>query len=201
VEVVAMDDLSGASKASVAAGVELRELDLATPEAVRIIIDARPDSVVHYAAQTSVPASFADPVRDAWSTILGRLRVIEACRRSGVAEFVCVTTGGALCGRPMTALWDERAAVTPTSPYGISKSIVESYLNVIASASHVTVLRLANVYGPRQVLVGEARVVATFIDRMRGGLPVVIHGDGEQTRDLLYVEDAVDAIEVDLQRV
>jgi UDP-glucose 4-epimerase len=197
-EVVVMDDLSGASVTNVAAEAEFREIDLATPEAVLSIIDAHPDSVVHCAAQTSVPASFADPVRDAWSNILGSLNVVEGCRRSGVTEFVYVTTGGALYGRPMVAPWDEQAAITPISPYGISKSVVESYLNVMAPASWVTVLRLANVYGPRQGLAGEAGVVATFIDRMVRGVPVVIHGDGEQTRDLLYVEDAVDAIEAAL---
>jgi UDP-glucose 4-epimerase len=98
----------------------------------------------------------------------------------------------------MDAAWDESAAITPISPYGISKWTVERYLEVLPPAPHVTVLRLANVYGPRQGALGEAGVVATFIERMRAGLPVVIHGDGEQTRDLLYVADAVDAIEAAL---
>jgi UDP-glucose 4-epimerase len=174
--------------------VSLVKGDLATPEAFTAIIDALPDAVVHCAAQTSVPASFDDPIRDARSNIVGSLNVIEGCRRAGVAQFVYVTTGGALYSRPMSVPWDERAAITPISPYGISKWTVELYLKVLAAAVSVTVLRLANVFGPRQGAVGESGVVATFIGRMRAGLPVVIDGDGDQTRDLLYVEDAVDAI-------
>lgn len=197
-DVVVMDDLTGGSKVNVPAGVSLARIDLATPEAVAAIIDVHPDTVVHCAAQTSVPASFDDPVRDARSNIIGSLNVIEGCRRVSAATLAYVTTGGALYGRRMSVAWDEDAAITPISPYGISKWTVESYLNVLAAASRVTVLRLANVYGPRQGAVGESGVVATFIDRMRGGLPVVIDGDGEQTRDLLYVADAIDAIEAAL---
>jgi UDP-glucose 4-epimerase len=98
----------------------------------------------------------------------------------------------------MVVPWNEQAAVNPISPYGISKWIVESYLGVLAPASAVTILRLSNIYGPRQGAAGEAGVVATFLDRMQRGLPVEIHGDGEQTRDLLYVGDAVDAIQAAL---
>lgn len=196
--VVVIDDLSASLEANLPAGVLLERIDIATPEAVAAIIDARPDVVVHCAAQTSVPASFDDPVRDARSNIIGSLNVIDACRRAGVDQLVYVTTGGALYGRPMTFAWDEQAAITPISPYGISKWTAESYLGVLAPAPTVTVLRLANVYGPRQGAVGEAGVVATFIGRMRAGVPVVIDGDGEQTRDLLYVADAVEAIQAAL---
>jgi UDP-glucose 4-epimerase len=197
-DVVVIDDLSGGSEGHVPAGVPFARIDLATPEAAAAIADAHPDAVVHCAAQTSVPASFDDPVRDARSNIIGSLNVIDGCRRAGVAHFVYVTTGGALYGRPMTVAWDEQAAITPISPYGISKWTVELYLDVLEAAPRVTVLRLANVYGPRQGARGESGVVATFIGRMRAGLPVVIDGDGEQTRDLLYVADAVDAIEAAL---
>lgn len=197
-DVVVVDDLSTGSEANLPAGVPLRSVDLAASEAVASVVDVNPDAVVHCAAQTSVPDSFDDPTRDARSNILGSLAVIEACRQAGVAQLVYVTTGGAMYGRPMVVPWDENAPVTPISPYGISKSIVESYLAVLAPAPQVTVLRLANIYGPRQASVGEAGVVASFIHRMRGGLPVVIDGDGEQTRDLLYVADAVDAIQAAL---
>ena len=197
-DVVVIDDLSGGSDANLPPGVPLLRIDLANTDAVAAIIEARPDAVVHCAAQTSVPASFDDPVRDARSNLIGSLNVIDGCRRAGVVHFVYVTTGGALYGRPMTVAWNEQAAITPISPYGISKWTVESYLDVLVAAPLVTVLRFANVYGPRQGAVGESGVVATFIDRMRARLPVVIDGDGEQTRDLLYVADAVDAIETAL---
>jgi len=197
-DVVVIDDLSAGSDSYLPAGVPLVKIDLAAGEAAAAIADARPDAVVHCAAQTSVPASFDDPARDARSNIIGSLNVIDGCRRVGVSQLVYVTTGGALYGRPMTVAWDEQAAITPISPYGISKWTVESYLHVLAAAPMVTVLRLANVYGPRQGAVGESGVVATFIGRMRAGLPAIIDGDGEQTRDLLYVADAVDAIQATL---
>jgi UDP-glucose 4-epimerase len=197
-DVVVIDDLSGGSEAHLPAGVPLTRIDLAAPGAAAAIANAHPDAVVHCAAQTSVPASFDDPVRDAQSNIIGSLNVIDGCRRAGAAHFVYVTTGGALYGRPMSVAWDEQASITPISPYGISKWTVESYMKILAAAPRVTVLRLANVYGPRQGACGESGVVATFIGRMQAGLPVVIDGDGEQTRDLLYVADAVDAIQAAL---
>jgi UDP-glucose 4-epimerase len=197
-EVIVVDDLSMGSEANLPNGVRLIKVDLATREAVTRIVDAHPDAVIHCAAQTSVPASFEDPTSDARTNIIGSLTVVEACRLARVAALVYVTTGGALYGRPMTVPWDEQAPISPISPYGISKSIVEAYLALLVPTSLVAVLRLSNVYGPRQGSVGESGVVAAFIQRMRGGLPVVIDGDGEQTRDLLYVADAVDAIEAAL---
>jgi UDP-glucose 4-epimerase len=198
VEVVVLDDLSRGLASNLPAGVQLLEIDLATPDAVSAIVDARPDSVVHCAAQVSVPASFDDPIRDAQSNIVGSLSVIKGCIAAGVTSLVYVTTGGALYGRPMVVPWDEQATISPISPYGVSKSVVEAYLEVLVPAPDTTVLRLANVYGPRQGSVGESGVVATFIDHMRKGHGVVIYGDGEQTRDLLYVADAVDVIETAL---
>lgn len=194
-DVVVVDDLSTGSEANLPPRAAFTKVDLATPEAVAAIVAARPDVVIHCAAQTSVPVSFENPVLDARANIVGSLNVIEACRRAQVDQLVYVTTGGALYGDAMTEPWDEQAHITPISPYGISKSIVESYLSVLEPALRMTILRFANVYGPRQGSLGEAGVVATFIDRMRTGASVVIHGDGEQTRDLVYVADAVDAIE------
>jgi len=192
--VIVLDDLSRGSEANLPPNVPLLKIDIATADAVAAIVDPRPDVVIHCAAQTSVPASFDDPVRDAGSNLIGSLRVIEGCRRAGVTDLIYVTTGGALYGGPMVVPWDEQAAIAPISPYGISKFAVETYLGVLAAAPRVSVLRFANVYGPRQGRAGESGVVATFIARMAAGLPVVIDGDGEQTRDLLFVADAVEAI-------
>lgn len=120
-DVVVIDDLSSGSEANAPAGASLLRIDLATAEAVDAIIDAHPDSVIHCAAQTSVPKSFNDPAGDARSNIVGSLMVIEACRRAAVADLMYITTGGALYGRPMVVPWDEQAAVTPISLYGITK--------------------------------------------------------------------------------
>jgi UDP-glucose 4-epimerase len=193
--VTVLDDLSGGSAANVAPGAELLRLDLESAEARDAVTALAPTAIVHCAAQASVPGSFADPVRDARSNIVGSLRLVDAARAAGTGRFVYITTGGALFGRPMTAPWRETDPIDPISPYGISKSTVETYLGVLPPAPVTSVLRLANVYGPRQGASGEAGVVAVFLDQMTRGLPVVIHGDGEQTRDLVYVGDVVDAVE------
>jgi UDP-glucose 4-epimerase len=197
--VVVVDDLSTGLAANIPATVELLEMDLADSAAVDALVAIDAQAIIHCAAQTSVPVSFEDPLRDARSNILGSLALLEACRRGAIEQFVYVTTGGALYGRPMTVAWDEQAAVDPISPYGVSKSIVESYLAVLKPTPRTAVLRLANVYGPRQGASSESGVVAIFIDRMKRDLPVTIDGDGFQTRDLLFVADAVDAVEAVLQ--
>jgi UDP-glucose 4-epimerase len=199
-EVVVVDDLSSGDRGNVPSGVSFVRLDLASPDAIPILADIRPTAVVHSAAQTSVAASVHDPVGDARSNVVGSLALITACRLAGVAKFVYLTTGGALYGGSDRTAHDERAAISPMSPYGVSKWTVESYLRILPPADSVTVLRLSNVYGPRQRATGEGGVVATFADRMLRDLPVVIDGDGEQTRDMLFVSDAVDAVEAALNR-
>jgi UDP-glucose 4-epimerase len=199
-KLVVIDDLSSGVASNVPHGVELFRLDLASPEAQVAIADLHPTVVIHCAAQTSVPASVADPVRDARSNAIGSLNVFLASRVAGARQVVYVTTGGALYGDSDAAAHTEHDQIAPASPYGISKWMAELYLGVIGAAPTATVLRLANVYGPRQAARGEAGVIATFVSRMRDGLSVVVDGDGEQTRDMLYVDDAVAAIKAAMDR-
>ena len=154
----------------------------------------RPEVVIHLAAQADVGTSVADPELDASVNVLGTLAVLEAAR-AVEAQIVFSSTGGAIYGdvdRP-AAEDDERR---PVSPYGTAKLAAEEYLatwNRLHGTRHV-VLRFANVYGPRQLAKLEGGVVAIFMDRLRAGEGVTIFGDGEQTRDFVYVGDVVEAI-------
>jgi UDP-glucose 4-epimerase len=193
-EVLVVDDLSTGKAANLPAGVELAEVDIAGPDFRSIAERFRPEAITHCAAQASVVVSMDDPVRDARTNILGGLQVIQAAIATRCPRLIYITTGGALYGVPQYNPLDEKHPIAPQSPYGLSKWAVEAYGQMLLPpAIPARVLRLANVYGPRQDPQGEAGVVAIFGSRMLAGEPVTIYGDGEQTRDFLYVGDVVGA--------
>jgi UDP-glucose 4-epimerase len=193
--VIVIDDLSSGAAANLQPGTDLEQLDLTAPQAASRIARLRPAAVVHCAAQASVTESFRDPARDAAVNILGGLNALRGALDGGSNRFVYVTTGGALYGHAASLPSSEGDPIAPLSPYGLSKWIMERYLAILAGDRLSWVaLRLGNVYGPRQRSDGEAGVVAIFADRMRRGAPVNIEGDGEQTRDFVFVGDVCDAI-------
>jgi UDP-glucose 4-epimerase len=194
-EVLVVDNLATGALSNVAAAARLEHRDVADPGLERVFAEWRAQVVVHCAAQVSVAASVLDPALDARSNVLGTVATIRAAVAGGCRSFVYVTTGGALYGTPRYLPCDEEHPIEPISPYGLSKWAGERYLSLVAPDSMLqVVLRLANVYGPRQRSDGEGGVVSIFAERMRSGLPVEITGDGQQTRDFVYVGDVVDAI-------
>ena len=193
-QVLVVDDLSTGSRSNLPSEVELVELDIGDPGLTDIFAEFRPEAVSHCAAQISVPASMKDPVRDARTNILGGINVWQAAISAGSDRFVYITTGGALYGNPDYLPCDEDHPIRPISGYGLSKWVLEHYLQLLLTDTMtLSVLRLANVYGPRQVPLGEAGVVAIFAQHMVRGEPVTINGDGRQTRDLVYVGDVARA--------
>ncbi len=193
--VVVLDDLSTGLASNVPPSTGLEVIDLAEPAAEHLVARLKPDVVIHCAAQTSVQASFRDPTRDARSNVIASLNVIRGALSAGTQRFVYITTGGALYGHPVSLPCSEDHPIEPLSPYGWSKYIVERYLDILAGRQMSWVaLRLANVYGPRQRADGEAGVVARFAAAMAQGQPVVIDGDGEQTRDFVFVSDVAAAV-------
>ena len=114
---------------------------------------------------------------------------------SGVGSYVYLNTGGALYGEPQYLPCDEQHPINPISPYGLSKWTLENYFDLLLPASaKFTSLRLANVYGPRQDPGGEAGVVAIFAQKMLNGEDIKIFGDGDQSRDFVYVKDVVASV-------
>jgi UDP-glucose 4-epimerase len=203
-DVDVVDDLSTGSLANLAdartaAGHRLRvhQLDIRSPECVELIVRRQPEVVFHLAAQADVRASVADPVFDADVNVVGTLRVLEGARLSGAGRVVFAASGGTLYGEPDHSELPLRESLPqrPLSPYGVSKKAAIDYLEAYRElhALEFCALALANVYGPRQDPHGEAGVVAIFAERLLRGLPLVIFGDGEQTRDFVYVDDVVDA--------
>lgn len=193
-DVLIVDDLTTGSRANVPDGARLEQLDVADPAVEHLLAGWGGELVVHCAAQVSVASSVVDPAGDARSNVLGTISTIKAAAAGRCQSFVYVTTGGALYGEPSYLPCDEDHPIEPISPYGLSKWTGERYLDLLVPATTTSVvLRLANVYGPRQRSDGEGGVVAVFAERMRQGLPVEIHGDGGQTRDFVYVGDVADA--------
>ena len=195
-EVLVVDDLSTGSRDNLEDGVDLVEIDIVNPSLDRVVNKFRPNVVCHMAAQSAVSASATEPEADARTNIMGGLNLLKCVVGAGVSQFIYITTGGALYGEPDYIPSDEDHPIRPNSPYGISKWTFEQYLK-IGNLSGVCpkVLRLSNVYGPRQDPFGEAGVVSIFASRMLKDKSVTIFGDGEQLRDFVYVKDVVDANE------
>lgn len=209
--VIVVDDLSTGSLANLAearssgAGrFEFHRLDISSDALARVVERHRPDVLVHLAAQINVRRSVDDPVRDAVVNVVGTVRVLEAARRHAVGKVVFATSGGCIYGEPPEEALPlpETADAPAHSPYGAGKRSAEEYLRTygILSGLRWTSLALSNVYGPRQDPGGEAGVVAIFTERMLADQPCVIYGDGEQTRDFVYVDDVVHALALAMER-
>lgn len=151
------------------------------------------DAVVHLAADTRVMDSIEDPVHNFETNVVGTFNLLELCRELGVDRVVAASTGGAILGDVEPPV-HELMAPRPTSPYGASKLMLEGYLSAYSSSYGVRgcALRFSNIYGPRSFHKGS--VVAHFYKRILAGEPIVVYGDGSQTRDFLYVGDLVEAI-------
>jgi UDP-glucose 4-epimerase len=193
--VTVIDNLSTGDRANVNREATFIERDLRDPAVVELISELKPDVVDHHAAQVDVRKSVADPAADAEDNVVASVRLMQASAAAGVKRFVFASSGGAIYGEPEYAPQDEDHPTRPMSPYGCAKLAVENYMeyfNAALGLSSVS-LRYANVYGPRQRSIGEAGVVAIVIDRRRRGETFTINGDGEQTRDFVYIDDVVAA--------
>jgi UDP-glucose 4-epimerase len=189
------DNLSGALEA----GARLIEADVSDEPSVAGAIESRPPDVVfHLAGQIDVRVSVSDPFFDARVNVGGTINVLDAARQAGTRRVVFASTGGAIYGE---GSWrdpplDETAEVLPDAPYGQSKYAGEGYLSLFHRLYDLSTisLRLGNVYGPRQDPLGEAGVVAIFCGALLDGRTPRVFGDGQQTRDYVYVGDIVEAM-------
>jgi UDP-glucose 4-epimerase len=189
-----VDNLATGSRENVPAGATFHEVDIRDESLVGLFGEVAPEVVFHLAAQADVGTSVERPDYDAEVNVLGTLRVLEGARRVGSAV-VFTSTGGAIygeCERPAR----EDDAREPLSPYGTSKLAGEEYLATWTRLHGMrnVACRLANVYGPRQLASLEGGVVAIFFDRLRDGDETRIYGDGEQTRDFVFVGDVAAAL-------
>ncbi|MFN8579858.1 MAG: GDP-mannose 4,6-dehydratase [Gemmatimonadaceae bacterium] len=190
-----IDNLSSGRRENVPSGAVFHEVDIASPEAARIVQTGRFDVVSHLAAQIDVRKSVTDPAYDARVNIGGSLNLLEALRGTGSGRFIFSSTGGAIYGDFVPVPTVEDMPKDPESPYGIAKLSVEYYLGYFARVHGVetVALRYSNVYGPRQDPHGEAGVVAIFCNRILRGDAMTVFGDGAQTRVFVFVEDVARA--------
>lgn len=193
--VVVVDDLSAGHEENINKRAKFYKLDVGSKEIEKILESEKVDIINHYAAQSSVAFSVADPAEDCKRNILATINLLQCALKCGVRKIIFASTGGALYGHQSYYPADELHPIEPLSPYGICKATAEKYLNFYWQSYGLkyTALRYSNVYGPRQNPLGEAGVVAIFADKLLRGQRPTINGTGEQTRDFLYVSDAVRA--------
>ena len=190
-----VDDLSAGRAGRLDQEVVPHKVSITDPAALAAVVEGSgAELVCHLAAQIDVRASVAFPAEDAQANVVGTVNVLEAARRVG-ARVLFASSGGALYGRDAPIPSREDVLALPESPYGIAKYCAECYIglyNRLHGTSH-SVLRLANVYGPRQDPAGEAGVITIFCASALGSARPTIYGDGTQTRDYVYVGDVVAA--------
>ena len=194
--VAVLDDLSRGKRENVPSGVPLYAVNMCDlPEAKRVFTQFQPEVLNHHAAQIDVRKSVADPAYDARINIIGSLNLLQLCLEFGVKKVIFASTGGAIYGEQEAFPAGEDHPTRPVSPYGVAKLAVEKYLYFYRIEHRLPsiCLRYANVYGPRQDPMGEAGVVSIFSHKLLSGTQPIIYGDGEQTRDYVFVGDVAEA--------
>jgi len=191
-----IDNLSSGKKENINKKVKFYNADITDESKIRSAFKKeKPDAVIHCAAQIDVRKSVADPKYDADINILGSINVLNACVENKVKKILFASSGGTIYGECGGKAPDEKSFPNPLSPYGIAKHSVENYIKFYGDVFGLkyTILRYANVYGPRQDPKGEAGVIAIFSSKMLSNEAVTVFGDGKQMRDYVYVADVVNA--------
>ena len=197
--VVVVDNLFTGKKENLNPAATFCEVDIRSTEVRKIIEKERPEVVNHHAAQISVPASVQDPSFDADVNVKGLINILEASRKNGVRKVVFISSGGAIYGEADQYPTTENYTPEPLSPYAITKFASEYYLYYYHHqwGLDYTILRYANIYGPRQIPQGEAGVVAIFMSRLMNNQPCTLYHFPEEPsgmiRDYCFVGDVVKA--------
>lgn len=193
-EVHVIDNLVTGHSNYVPLGATLHQLDIRDDEAKQLIVSLKPEVVFHLAAQVDVQRSVLEPDYDSGVNISGTVNLLEACRLMSVKKFIFASSCAVYGDQPVSMIQEETPQ-HPISYYGLSKLACEWYIELFHRlyGLNYSILRYANVYGPRQTPKGEGGVVANFLNRLKTDRPLTIFGDGEQTRDFVYVKDVVSA--------
>jgi UDP-glucose 4-epimerase len=200
-KVIVVDNLATGVRENVNPAARFFQADVRDAEFGRLILLERPEVINHHAAQTMVRVSTEQPEYDAQVNVLGMLNLLQAAAQAGVRKVIFASSGGTVYGTCKRLPITEEEPLAPESPYGISKAAGELYLRYYAANGGpcYTALRYANIIGPRDTVSSE-HVVTVFIHQLLAGRPPVIHWDGEQAKDYLYVDDAVEANVLALDR-
>ncbi|MED1203678.1 NAD-dependent epimerase/dehydratase family protein [Heyndrickxia acidicola] len=193
-DVLVIDNLCTGKKENISTKAAFFNLDINSKEVEQVFCEFQPDILIHLAAQVKVSISLGDPFRDAMENIMGTIRLLSYCDKYGVQK-VIFASSAAVYGENHQLPLKESAAASPVSFYGVSKSTCESYIRLFNHYNKLpfTILRYANVYGPRQTADAEGGIVSIFLNNIAENKPLVIYGDGEQTRDFIFVKDVAKA--------
>jgi len=202
IKVYVVDDLSSGKKANLNPNARFYKMSITSPNFPKLIRRLKPDVIFHYAAQKDVRLSVANPDKDAKVNIMGSLALIQAAHQAGTKKIVFASTGGAMYSEQARLPYNESLIPAPICPYAIAKRATELYLDFARLEYGISAvcLRMSNVYGPRQDAKGEAGVVAIFSEKMLKNQQPKIFGTGRQTRDYMYVGDAVQAAMLAMNR-
>lgn len=185
-KVFVVDNLSSGNDSNLNPTAKFYNMDINSPDLENIFKENKIDYVFHFAAQASVSFSTQYPTEDATENIMGSINLLKNAKKYGVKKIITSSTA-AVYGVPEYLPVDEKHNTTCLSFYGLSKLTMEKYIQLFGV--DYIIFRFANVYGPRQSAHGEAGVVAIFADKIKNNEYITIHGDGEQTRDFVYVSD------------
>ena len=186
-EIIIADNLSTGRKENINEKAIFYNIDIKDYGALEDIFKRyNIEYVIHLAAQVSVPYSMRDPINDANENIIASLNVLELSKKYNIKKII-VSSSAAVYGMPKYLPIDENHTVSPISYYGVSKLTMEKYIELY-NIDYI-ICRFSNVYGPRQTPHGEAGVVSIFIDNFINNKEINIFGNGEQTRDFIYVKD------------
>ncbi len=197
--VVIVDNLYSGKRENINPNAKFYLLDIRSEEFKKVLEIEKPDIINHHAAQISVPYSVENPSFDASVNIMGMINILEASRKTGVKKIIFISSGGAIYGEADICPTPEDYDAKPLSPYAIAKFVSEKYLAFYEHQYGLkyTVLRYANIYGPRQIPQAEAGVVAIFMDNLINSKPCTIfHYPDEpkgMIRDYCFVGDIVQA--------
>lgn len=201
-DVVVVDNLVTGKKEHINKAAKFYHADVTTPHLRNIFRREKPEIVFHLAAQINVRKSAEDPIFDAKTNILGTLNLLTSCVEFGTKKIINSSSGGAVYGEPRSLPVNEEHPINPLSQYGLSKFVGEKYIELYKRIHDLncSILRYSNVYGPRQDPSGEAGVISIFIGKLLREERPIIFGDGEQTRDFVYVDDVVKANLISLKK-
>ncbi|MGB9743311.1 MAG: NAD-dependent epimerase/dehydratase family protein [Minisyncoccales bacterium] len=194
-EVVVVDNLSTGKKENLNPRAKFYKADICDFKISHIFKKEKPKIVFHFGAHIEARESVKDPICDAKINILGSLNILENCKKFNIKKIIFASSGGEIYGNAEIIPTSESYFPFPISPYGVAKFAVEKYLEAYFKMFKIPylALRYGNVYGPRQNPEGEAGVIAIFTNRMLKNQTVLIHGSGRQTKDYIFINDAINA--------
>lgn len=189
-----IDNLYTGNKEFVHSKAQFVELDIRDPKLYSVLEEFRPDYIFHEAAQTEVSTSMSDPMLDCDINLMGLINLLNAAVKLDVKKFL-MPSSAAVYGNLDTLPLNEEMIGNPSSFYGLTKLTTEHYLRIYHEAFGLPYVcyRYSNVFGPRQGNGGEGGVISIFAKAIVQGSPIIIYGDGKQTRDFIYVDDVVEA--------